>query len=294
MRNDVRRSRPAGPTVLAWALAAVLAGALAGCGAASPVGQQPVAARPTTAPPLPSAAAGPSSPARTTPPRPSASPTAGGMTTAVPSRPAAPTTPAEPADTKLRRGDSGPAVLAAQRRLSELGYWLDTPDGHYGLLTEQAVVALQKAAGLDRDGVLGPRTRAALDRGSRPSARGTGTGIEIDLRRQLLLVVGDGAVRFTLNTSTGSNRNYTYEGQTYLAETPTGRFEIYRQIDGLREGPLGDLYRPKYFTGGIAVHGSPSVPAYPASHGCARVTNAAINWIWSRDVAPVGTPVRVY
>ena len=48
-----------------------------------------------------------------------------------------------------------------------------------------------------------------------------------------------------------------------------------------RRGPLR-LWRPRYFNGGIAVHGSPSIPAYPASHGCARVSNAAMDMIWAR------------
>lgn len=26
-----------------------------------------------------------------------------------------------------------------------------------------------------------------------------------------------------------------------------------------------------YFRGGFAIHGYPSVPAYPASHGCVRI-----------------------
>ena len=49
-----------------------------------------------------------------------------------------------------------------QTRLSRLGYWLGTPDGVYGALTTQAVYAVQKAAGLSRDGVVGPRTWPAL------------------------------------------------------------------------------------------------------------------------------------
>jgi lipoprotein-anchoring transpeptidase ErfK/SrfK len=31
------------------------------------------------------------------------------------------------------------------------------------------------------------------------------------------------------------------------------------------------LYYPTYFVRGFAIHGYPSVPAYPASHGCVRV-----------------------
>ena len=67
-----------------------------------------------------------------------------------------------------------------------------------------------------------------------------------------------------------------------------------RQIDGLREAPLGTLWRPKYFNGGIAIHGSPSIPGQPASHGCARLHDAAMDLLWDDDLVPVGTPVWVY
>jgi lipoprotein-anchoring transpeptidase ErfK/SrfK len=54
------------------------------------------------------------------------------------------------------------------------------------------------------------------------------------------------------------------------------------------------MYRPKYFTGGIAVHGSPSIPPVPASHGCVRVSNSAIDWLWDSWGLPIGTTVMVY
>jgi lipoprotein-anchoring transpeptidase ErfK/SrfK len=42
------------------------------------------------------------------------------------------------------------------------------------------------------------------------------------------------------------------------------------------------------------VHGDSDVPPYPVSHGCARVSNEAIDWIWSNNLAPIGTEVWVY
>jgi hypothetical protein len=43
------------------------------------------------------------------------------------------------------------------------------------------------------------------------------------------------------------------------------------------------------------VHGYPDVPPpYPASHGCVRVTNAAMDWLWSSGNLLVGQPVWVY
>ncbi|WP_298460601.1 L,D-transpeptidase family protein [uncultured Cellulomonas sp.] len=197
----------------------------------------------------------------------------------------------------LRRGDEGPAVRTVQERLAELGYFITAPDGIFGASTQQAVWAVQKAAGLTRDGLVGPATRAALDAGTRPAARTTtGRVIEIDLDRQLVLAVDGGAVTRAMNASSGNGERYTALGRPQRAYTPTGDYTVVRQIDGMHESTLelGSMYRPKYFRGGWAVHGSSSIPPWPASHGCVRVSNAAMNWIWDTWGAPIGTRVVVY
>ncbi len=202
--------------------------------------------------------------------------------------------PAPEADGTLELGESGDAVAALQQRLVDLGYWMGEPDGTYGQLTRQAVMAFQKVEGLSRDGVAGPATQAQLAAAGRPSSRG-GDGIEIDLGRQVIFIVQGGQVQWALNTSTGNGETYTSSsGGSARAVTPPGDFRVNREVDGVREAPLGTLYRPKYFNGGIAVHGSGSIPATPASHGCARVTNAAMDMIWSTGAMAMGTPVSVY
>ncbi|MBX7266576.1 peptidoglycan-binding protein [Micromonospora sp. Llam7] len=217
--------------------------------------------------------------------------------TATPGPTATPTAtaPASP-DGNLRRGQSGPAVRDLQQRLDELGYWTGKSDGVFGNLTEQAVYAVQKTAGLRPDGVVGPKTRAALAEGTRPDAQSTkGHVAEVDLDRQLLMIVDDGSVSRIFNTSTGTFEEYTHDGETYLADTPRGKWAVGWQVDGWRDGPLGRLYRPKYFHHqGIAVHGYTSVPPQPASHGCVRVTLPAMDWLWARDQLPLDTPVWVY
>jgi peptidoglycan hydrolase-like protein with peptidoglycan-binding domain len=196
----------------------------------------------------------------------------------------------------LSRGARGPSVQALQVRLVSLGYWLGFPDGAYGLLTEQAVTAFQKYLGLPRTGKVDRLTQIFLDAASRPKPRSTsGYVIEIDKPRQVLIVARNGRAEWVFNTSTGTERPYTFEGTEYLADTPPGHFTVTREFDGIREGELGRLYRPKYFhPDGIAIHGSSSIPPYPASHGCARVTNAAIDWVWESNVIPIGTAVWVY
>jgi len=186
-------------------------------------------------------------------------------------------------------------VLALQQRLRDLGYWLGEPDGTYGLLTTQAVLALQGVAGIDRDGRTGSQTRAALEAGTRYQPRSSaGAVTEIDRDRGVIAFVRDGAVELVLHTSTGTFEEYTSNGRTLLADTPDGDFAVTWSHDGWREGDLGRLYRPRYFhPDGIAVHGYTSVPAFPASHGCARVTIAAMDMVWSRDLMPKGSSVVV-
>jgi hypothetical protein len=196
----------------------------------------------------------------------------------------------------LRPGAHGAGVALLQRQLLDAGYWLPDADGEYGALTAQAVLALQKAAGLSRDGVFGPHTRAALLHEVRPKARSTsGHVIEVNKKRQLLMVVDDGRVMLVLNTSTGSGREFTHpDGREDVAVTPRGHFTVSRQVDGWRKSDLGELWRPKYFNGGIAVHGFTSVPAFPASHGCVRVSVSAMNMLWADGLIPIGTSVWVY
>jgi peptidoglycan hydrolase-like protein with peptidoglycan-binding domain len=195
-----------------------------------------------------------------------------------------------------RMGDSGPGVTDLQARLEAMGYWTGGINGVFGPLTQQAVWAFQKVNGLPRTGEVDPTTRVAFRTARRPAPRSTsGYVAEVDKPRQVVIIARDGRTEWIFNTSTGTDRPYTFEGRTYIADTPAGHFTVNRQIDGVRTGQLGTLYRPKYFhPDGIAFHGYPNVPPYPASHGCVRVTNAAINFIWDANIIPLGTAVWVY
>jgi hypothetical protein len=194
-----------------------------------------------------------------------------------------PTTTVVPSGS-LAMGSRGPDVLALEQRLSSLGFWLGTPDADFGEATHHAVVAFQKSAGLPRDGVVGPAVRAATATATRlaPVSR-SGRVVEIDLARQLLVLADAGHAVWVFDTSTGR----------VAGTTPVGHWTVYKQIDGLRISPLGRLWRPKYFHRGVAIHGFTSVPAYPASHGCVRVTYETMDFIWAAGLIPVGTPVWV-
>ena len=42
------------------------------------------------------------------------------------------------------------------------------------------------------------------------------------------------------------------------------------------------------------MHGYPNVPNYPASHGCVRVTNAAMDMVWAQNLLPIGETVVIH
>jgi lipoprotein-anchoring transpeptidase ErfK/SrfK len=73
--------------------------------------------------------------------------------------------------------------------------------------------------------------------------------------------------------------------------TPTvlGSFRVYRKTPGTNSLGMVDS---NYFIGGYAIHGYPSVPPFPASHGCLRVPipDAAAIDAWLRH----GDGVIVY
>ncbi len=200
---------------------------------------------------------------------------------------------------------NGSEAARVQARLIELGFWVSASDGDYGLTTRQAVMAFQKYMGFnDPSGKVDEQTAAALtNMDLRPVARAnSGTLVEIDKAKQLLYFVIDGKTEYVLNVSTGNGEAYEEpdqntpgEIQTGVSLTPSGLHAVNRERpDGWWEGDLGEIYRPKYFVGGVAVHGSNSIPNYPASHGCVRVSVPAMDWIWEAGILPIDTPVWVH
>jgi peptidoglycan hydrolase-like protein with peptidoglycan-binding domain len=202
--------------------------------------------------------------------------------------------PADAATRVLRIGSRGADVLALERRLAGLHYDVGRVDGYYDNSTFHSVLAFQKVNGLARDGIAGPITQGRLAHPAVPRVvvRRAGSYLEINLTRQVMVYARNGGIVRIFDVSTGSGRLYTVNGQVRRAVTPTGNFRIQRKINAWRTSTLGRLYRPAYFYGGYAVHGSWSVPAYPASHGCVRVTIAAMDRLYNG--LPIGMPVKVY
>ena len=161
-------------------------------------------------------------------------------------------------------GAGGSVVAALARRLAALGYLAPTGTAGFDGELLDAVYAFQKVQGLSRTGTVTTAFWAKLDHPLRPRPRYAQPAdhLEVDIARQVLLVVRGGRVATIVPVSTaGVAGDYT----------PRGRFAIYRKVTGFDPSPLGTLYDPMYFTGGYAIHGNPSVPPYPASHGCVRV-----------------------
>ncbi len=185
-------------------------------------------------------------------------------------------------------------IRDVEQRLEELGYWTGTVDGKLDETSRSALIAFQKVTGRARNGKLSRAERSAVMRASRPDPLETGLAhVEIDLRRQVLFTVDEsGIVTRILPVSTGSGKDFFAEGYTRTAVTPPGRFTIQGKVHGWRKSALGRLYYPNYIIGGIAIHGYPSVPAKPASHGCIRIPMFAAKE-FSR-LYPVGTSVIVH
>lgn len=163
------------------------------------------------------------------------------------------------------RGESGSSIRQLQTRLAELRYLPKRAvDGVAGYRTTQAVIAFQSWRGLERDGIVGPQTRAALAKASPPTPKGDGPSKRIEVYREkgvALLIKGD-RVKRVIHVSTGGPGN----------ETPAGTFTVFRKELQSWSVPFQTwLPYASYFNNGIAFHEYPDVPTYPASHGCVRV-----------------------
>lgn len=195
----------------------------------------------------------------------------------------------------LRPGMQGPAVITLQQALTTAGFYRGPRDGRYGNRVQAAVIAVHKALDRPRRATWQPDDWQALCRYDGPTLpiRGQPDRLEIDLGRQVLYLIKNAELIAVLPVSSGNGRPYrTQSGQLVNAQTPVGHFRLYGYHNGWRRSYLGELYRPWYFQGGYAVHGSRSVPPQPASHGCVRVP------MWEADYLAgelkLGMPVYIW
>src|SRR5262245_872247 len=158
---------------------------------------------------------------------------------------------------RLAQGARGSSVRILERRLTQLHYLLRGVDSFYSYDTVDAVLAFQKVNGSARTGRVTPSVwrRLQVARVPRPRYR-LEHHIEIDEARQVLFEVDRGRIVRVVHVSTGATGN-----------TPLGRWRIYSKVPGTL--PTG-MFDSNFFLRGFAIHGYPSVPTYPASHGCVR------------------------
>jgi N-acetylmuramoyl-L-alanine amidase len=184
---------------------------------------------------------------------------------------------------RLSFGARAPVVAQLAARLRALHYAAPYSATFDGRLLD-AVYAFQKVQNLARTGMVDPAFWRRLNSPYTPLPRYAQPAdhLEVNKPRQVLYVVRGGRVVLISPISTGGGGHYT----------PIGRFAIYRKVGGFDPSPLGTLYDPMYFTGGYAIHGNPSVPPFPASHGCVRVPM----WIAPHlyETNPYGETVYVY
>lgn len=182
----------------------------------------------------------------------------------------------------LGPGAQGDVVRAYQQRFVDLHFDPGPVDGSYGQAMTYAVQALEKIVGLPRTGRVGQFERHVLMTFQYPAPlqpNGEPNRTEVDVTKQVLTLYQGHQVRLITTTSTGAGERYCYDTPrdnptTHVCEyanTPSGRFAYTRFVQGWDRSPLGQLYNPFYFNGGIAVHGYQSVPPQPASHGCVRI-----------------------
>jgi L,D-transpeptidase catalytic domain/Putative peptidoglycan binding domain len=174
-------------------------------------------------------------------------------------------------DWQAGQGQKGTKVLLLQRGLEHIGFAVPV-SGYYDTLTSNAVTAFRKTNGMGSDGYASKPVYAKVLRGQgafrlrQPKA---GKHVEFDWSRQVVVLANKGRPYRTYHASSGK------------PSTPTvfGTYRFYLKTPGTNAKGMVDS---NYFIRGYAIHGYPSVPNYPASHGCVRVPipNAASIFGW--------------
>ncbi len=178
-------------------------------------------------------------------------------------------------------GSRGVAVRLVQRQLARLGY-PSPQNGSYDGATGLAMLAFRSVNGMSRTEGADRRVFRELFRGKggfRLKYPRAGRHVEFDFSRQVVVLADHGRAQHIYHASSGK------------PSTPTvfGTFRFYRKDPGTNS--LG-MFDSNYFIAGYAIHGYPSVPTYPASHGCIRVPLSDAAFIFSR--ISIGERIFVY
>jgi L,D-transpeptidase catalytic domain/Putative peptidoglycan binding domain len=178
-------------------------------------------------------------------------------------------------------GARGVHVLLLQRGLERLGF--ATPvTGYFDGLTANAVNAFRKTNNMGRTGYASSSVYGMVLSGHgafRLRYPQAGKHVEFDWSRQVLVLADKRRPYRVYHVSSG----------TPATPTVFGSYRFYRQSYGTN---ASGMVHSSYFVGGYAIHGYPSVPNYPASHGCLRVPipNALAIYSWIK----LGDPIYTY
>jgi lipoprotein-anchoring transpeptidase ErfK/SrfK len=181
----------------------------------------------------------------------------------------------------LDPGNHSSTVKTFNRLLERQGY-VNDEGSSYDSATERAVLAFHKVNGQKRTGNMRPGDFKKLAKGGGGydlKYPGSGKHVEADLSRQVMVLAKGDKVKEIYHISSGA------------PATPTilGHFKFYRKEPGTNN--VG-MVNSVYFIRGYATHGYPSVPTYPASHGCLRNpipdSKHIYNWI------DIGDSIHVY
>ena len=91
---------------------------------------------------------------------------------------------ATPEPKSMQLGFTGLDVRLVQKRLQELGFYTGSVDGDFGLSTDKAVKAFQRANGLTADGKIGPKTKEVLNSANAVTAKQAASGVTSNTQTQ--------------------------------------------------------------------------------------------------------------
>jgi len=181
----------------------------------------------------------------------------------------------------LSQGNRNSAVGLFNELLRKRGYHAPKGD-KFDSGTARAVMAFRKVNGMARTmrATGSIFRRLAAGKGAfKLRHPGAGRHVEVDIRRQVMVLADNGKPKHTFHVSTGK------------ASTPSdpGHFRFFQRQPGYNS--IG-MYYSVYYNGGEAIHGYKSVPTYPASNGCIR--NPTPNSKFIYDWVSLGMSIYVY
>ena len=171
-------------------------------------------------------------------------------------------------------GSKGKDIYEIEKRLTRLSFNPGKVDEVYDIKTKFAVRAFQSVCEIEPTGVVNKETLKKLENPKKLQLRSKYIKdlIEIDLTKQVLVLISGGRIKYILPISSG-RAGY---------DTPTGYYSVEGFLPGWHEVVnkpwTGMMYNSVYFWRSYAIHGSTSVPSFPASHGCIRITS------WDADL----------